>query len=317
MDASEALRVCLGNAGAVNRCDVVIVNFNAGRFLTDAVESVLRSRSVAHIYVVDNASTDASLDLLPQGHDDRLTIIRNTANLGFAAACNLGLTRAASDNMLLLNPDCSVMEGAIDRLITALQSADRVGMVGPLLLNPDGSEQAGGRRKLPMPSLVLARATGAARLRRLLPFGVPDFLLHRDPLPEGPVEVEAISGACMMVRRETIADIGLLDEGYFLHAEDLDWCVRAWRRHWKILFVPDAKVIHHKGVSSRTQPLTVEYYKHSAMLRFYRKLLGETYPRWLLALVAAGVWTRFGGIAALHLLSRAAERIRGVFRSAS
>jgi GT2 family glycosyltransferase len=259
----------------VNRCEVIIVNFNAGEFLTAAVESALRSRSVAHVYIVDNASTDGSLDFLPHGHDDRLTIINNTANLGFAAACNLGLMRTASENVLLLNPDCCVMEGAIDRLITALRSANHVGMVGPLLLNPDLSEQAGGRRMLPMPSLVLARLFGAARLHRLLPFRPPDFLLHKDPLPEGPAEVEAISGACMMVRGEMITDIGPLDEGYFLHGEDLDWCMRAWRRGWKVLFVPEAQVVHHKGVSSQTRPLTVEYYKHVGMVRFYRKLFGQ------------------------------------------
>jgi GT2 family glycosyltransferase len=298
---------------SVNRCDVIIVNFNAGGFLKDAVESVLRSHGVAHIYVIDNASTDGSLDFLPQGHD-RLTIIHNTANLGFAAACNVGLMRAASENILLLNPDCCVLEGTVDCLITALRSADRVGMVGPLLLNPDRSEQAGGRRKLPMPSLVLARAMGAARW---LPFRrPPDFLLHKDPLPEGPVEVEAISGACMMVRGEMITDIGPLDEGYFLHCEDLDWCMRAWQRGWKVLFVPDAKAIHHKGVSSRSRPLAVEYYKHVGMVRFYRKLLGQTHRRWYLALVTAGVWTRFGGIVALHLLSRGSARIRSVGRSA-
>ena len=253
----------------MKRCDVVIVNFNTGQFLTAAVESVLRSRSVAHVYIVDNASTDGSLDFLPQGHDDRLTIINNTANLGFAGACNLGLMRTASENVLSLNPDCYVMEGAIERLITALWSANHVGMVGPLLLTPDLSEQAGGRRKLPMPSLVLARVIGKARLHRLLPFRPPDFLQHKDPLPEGPAEVEAISGACMMVRGEMITDIGPLDEGYFLHGEDLDWCMRAWRRGWKVLFVPEAQVVHHKGVSSQTQPLTVEYYKHVGMVRFY------------------------------------------------
>jgi GT2 family glycosyltransferase len=152
----------------VNSCDVIVVNFNAGGFLAAAVESVLRSQSAAHIYIVDNASTDESLDLLPEGHNDRLTIIRNTANLGFAAACNLGLKRATSENMLLLNPDCSVLEGAVERLISALRSADRVGMVGPLLLNADGSEQPGGRRKLPRPSIAIARAAGAVGLRRLL-----------------------------------------------------------------------------------------------------------------------------------------------------
>ena len=292
----------------MNRCDVIIVNFNTGGYLAATVESVLRSQSVAHIYIVDNASTDKSLGLLPEGHNDQLTIIRNTANLGFAAGCNIGLKRAASENMLLLNPDCSVTEGAVERLISALRSADRVGMVGPLLLNPDGSEQAGGRRKLPKPSIAIARAAGAAGLRRLLGSRFPDFLLHQEPLPEGPIEVEAISGACMMVRRETIVDIGLLDEGYFLHCEDLDWCMRVCAREWKILFVPDAKVVHHKGISSRTRPLTVEYYKHIGMVRFYRKLLGQTYPRWLLALLALGIWTRFGGVAALHLLSQWTER---------
>ena len=144
----------------MNRCDVVIVNFNAGEFLTAAVESVLRSRSVAHVYIVDNVSIDGSLDLLPRGCDARLSVIRNTANIGFAAACNLGFLRAASETSLCSTP--SVMDDAVDRLLAALRSADRVGMEGPLLLNTDGSEQAGGRRKLPKPSLVLAWATGGA-----------------------------------------------------------------------------------------------------------------------------------------------------------
>src|SRR5262249_3666022 len=161
-------------------------------------------------------------------------------------------------------------------------------MVGPLLLNPDGSEQAGGRRKLPTPSLVLSRAAAAVGLQRLLPFRFPDFLLHLDPLPGRPVEVEAISGACMMVRREMISNIGLLDEAYFLHVEDLDWCMRAHRAGWKVLFVPDAKVIHYRGKSSQFHQLAVEYYKHKGMVRFYGKLFGETYPRWLVALLAAG-----------------------------
>jgi GT2 family glycosyltransferase len=298
------------------RCDVVIVNFNAGGFLRDAVESVLRSPSIAHVYVVDNDSTDESLDLLPRDQKDRLTTIRNGANLGFAAACNVGLKQATASNILILNPDCQVGDGAIERLITILRSADRIGMVGPHLLNPDGSEQAGGRRRLPTPSLVLFGAAAALGLRRFLPH-VPDFLLHQHALPSSPVEVEAISGACMMARREMITDIGLLDEQYFLHVEDLDWCMRAHRAGWNILFVPDAKVVHQKGVSSQVQRLTVEYHKHKGMVRFYGKLLGETRSQWLLALVAAGIWTRFGGIVTRHWLSRGAERTRKLFRSTS
>jgi GT2 family glycosyltransferase len=301
----------------LNRCDVVIVNFNAGGFLRDAVESVLRSPSVAHVYVVDNGSTDGSLNLLPRDRSERLTIIRNGANLGFAAGCNVGLKQATASNVLILNPDCQVSDGAIERLITILRSTDHVGVVGPHLLNPDGSEQAGGRRRLPTPSLVLFGAAAALGLRRFLPVHLPDFLLHQDPLPSSPVEVEAISGACMMARREMITEIGPFDEQYFLHVEDLDWCMRAHRAGWKIMFVPDAKVVHQKGVSSQVQPLTVEYYKHKGMVRFYGKLLGETHSRLLLALVAAGVWTRFGGIVTGHLLSRGAERTRKLFRSTS
>jgi GT2 family glycosyltransferase len=301
----------------VHRCDVVIVNYNAGGFLRDAVESVVRSPAVAHVYVADNASTDESLDLLPRDQGKRLTVIRNDANLGFAAACNIGLKQATASNILILNPDCQVSDGAIERLITILRSADRVGMVGPHLLNPDGSEQAGGRRRLPTPSLVLFRAAAVSGLGRFLSAQLPDFLLHHDPLPSSPIEVEAISGACMMARREMIADVGPLDEQYFLHAEDLDWCMRAHRAGWKILFVPDAKVVHEKGVSSEGQPLTMEYYKHKGMVRFYSKLLGETRSRWLQALVAAGVWTRFGGIVTRHLLSRGVARADKLFRSRS
>ncbi len=299
----------------MDRCDVVIVNFNTGGFLREAVESVLRSRSVAHIYVVDNSSTDGSLSLLPPGKNGRLTIIQNPVNVGFATACNRGLSQVTSDNVLLLNPDCRVINGVVDRLITVLRSIDRVGIVGPLLLNPDGSEQAGGRRRLPTPWLVFVQTIRASPFRRFLPSNAPDLLLRENSLPKEPAEVEAISGACMMVRREMIAEIGPLDEEYFLHVEDLDWCMRAGRQGWKILFVPDAKAIHHKGVSSRGRPLAVEYYKHKGMMRFYSKMIGETQSRWLSGLLTIGVWIRFGGIAVLHLVSQGAKRLRSIFRT--
>lgn len=273
----------------MSKCDVVIVNFNAETFLKDAVESVILSPAVAHVYVVDNSSTDKSLELLAQVDDNRLVIIRNASNLGFAAACNIGLARAAAESVLLLNPDCRVADGVIERLIAALQSKDCVGMVGPLLLNPDGSEQAVGRRKFPTPSVVFAQIFGSS-----LP----------PPLPTEPVEVEAISGACMMVRQAAAAAIGPMDEAYFLHVEDLDWCMRFRQRGWAILFVPDAKVIHQKGISSRKQPLTVEYYKHRGIVLFYQKFMSNTYSRWQMVLVIIGVWSRFAGVAMWRLLSR-------------
>jgi hypothetical protein len=287
--------------GILNQCDVVIVNFNAGAFLKDAVANVL-SPSVAHVFVIDNASCDASLDLIADMHDDRVTTIRNTANLGFAAGCNIGLSQVRAESVLLLNPDCQVVGNAIERLMAVLQSGNRVGMVGPLLLNPNGSEQPAGRRRFPTLRTLFAQALGFTRLGRLLsPAGSRP---HEQPLPSVPGEIDAISGACMMVRREAVADVGPLDEGYFLHFEDLDWCMRFHQRKWTILFVPDAKVIHTKGVSSKHRPLAVEYYKHRGMVRFYRKFLSDAYPAWSMVLVGGGVWLRFAAVAMWRLMAK-------------
>ena len=139
----------------MSACDVVIVNFNDGLFLKDAVATALQSAAVRHVFVIDNASTDQSLHTLCSIWDDRLSVIRNATNAGFAAGCNIGLTRTTAEHVLLLNPDCRVLDGAIERLLEVLVSSERVGMVGPLLLNPDGSEQAGDAVRSQRPGLRL------------------------------------------------------------------------------------------------------------------------------------------------------------------
>jgi hypothetical protein len=279
---------------------VVIVNFNTGAVLKDAVASVLRSPQVAQIYIIDNASTDASLDSLAEVQDHRVTVFRNSANLGFAAACNIGLARTTAENVLLLNPDAEMMGAAVECLMAALRSADNVGMAGPLLLNPDGSEQAGGRRMFPTPKTVLAEMVNSTWLKRFA--SAP--ALHRNPLPRDPTAIEAISGACMAVRRDALTAVGLLDERYYLHCEDLDWCMRFRQQGWAILFVPDAKVVHHKGVSSKYNPLRVEYYKHRGIIQFYWKFSTDAGHRLLVIPVFVCVWLRFAAVMASRLLSR-------------
>jgi len=288
----------------VRICDVVIVNFNAGHFLSRAVASALQSPAVAHVFVIDNASTDASLNLLAAAPGDRVTIIRNATNLGFAAACNIGLARSDAGYILLLNPDCWIEEGAVERLIDVIASSEGAGMCGPLLLNPDGSEQAGGRRVVPTPWRSFVRVLGLWRLQRLAAHTFSDFALHRDPLPDRPIEVDAISGACMLVRRAALFEVGPLDEEYFLHCEDLDWCMRFRQRGRRILFVPDAKVVHEKGVSTAGQPVMAEFHKHRGMIRFYRKFFRDSYPTPFFALTILGVWTRFIVVAAAIMLFR-------------
>ncbi len=271
---------------------VIIVNYNAGPLLPQVVSSV--RPVVQEVIVVDNGSTDGSLALLEAAPS--LRVLPQGRNLGFAAACNRGILAAQAPFLLFLNPDGVAAPGTVARLLEVLQAHPRAGMVGGLLLNPDGSEQGGGRRRLPTPGSALLRALGLTRLSPR----VPDFHLHRTPLPASPTPVEAISGACMLVRRTALEQVGPWDEGYFLHCEDLDWCWRFRRSGWDILFVPDAPVVHHKGACSRTRPVFVEWHKHRGMLRYYRKFFRDRYPGPLMLLVGLGVWLRFAVVAARH-----------------
>ncbi len=127
--------------------------------------------------------------------------------------------------------------------------------------------------------------------------------MNREAVPTQPIEVEATSGAFMLVRRTAVEEVGMLDEGYFMHCEDLDWCWRFRQAGWKVLFVPQARVVHKKGRSSRTMPIEVELYKHLGMLRFYRKFLRHRYPVVLMWAVTAAVWIRFAAKATVLLLA--------------
>ena len=277
---------------------VVIVNYNAGEML---LESVARAHQHAEqVIVVDNASTDNSIAAM-RGEFRKTLIISNDRNLGFAAACNQGAKAAIGDYLLFLNPDCVLEPDAISTLVEAVHSSEHVGMVGGLLTNPDGTEQSGGRRAIPTPWRSFVRAFGLGLLSRRYPRLFQDFALHRQPLPDMPLEVEAISGACMLIRRDALEDVGLLDEGYFMHCEDLDWCMRFRRKGWRILFVPDARMIHHKGYCSKSRPIFVEWNKHKGMMRFYRKFFRHQYPGLLMGLVAVAVWMRFVAIAIYYL----------------
>ena len=273
------------------RISTIIVNYNAGPLLRKCVDSVLRCPLDGEIIVVDNASTDGSLAAITGLPG--VQIIRNPSNVGFASGCNTGARAASTEFLLFLNPDCSFEPGALVKLQDAFAVDPQVGMVGGFLTNLDGTEQAGGRRAVPTPWRSFVRAFGLARFSNRWPRLFFDFHLHKQALPEKALEVEAISGACMMVRRDAMRDVGEWDEGYFLHCEDLDLCMRFRQRNWKILFVPSAPITHVLGVCGRSRPVFVEWHKHKGMMRFYRKFFQHQYPSFLMGLVGLGVWLRF------------------------
>lgn len=295
------------NAPTTADVSVVIVNYNAGPLLVDCVRSVLESSLRA--IVVDNDSTDDSLlecERVFDGNPSFLAI-RNGRNSGFAVGCNVGLRACTSEYVLFLNPDCRLEEGAVEALLNVFAHQRDVGMAGGLLLNEDGSEQGGGRRAVPTPWRSLVRMTGLSRFSSRWPKLFFDFYLHKQPLPVTPIDVEAISGACMLVNRSVVADVGIWDEGYFLHCEDLDWCMRFRQQGWRIMFVPTARVMHAQGACSRNRRVFVEWHKHRGMMRFYRKFFRHQYPGFLMWLVALGVWFRFG-VLALVLFLRGLRR---------
>lgn len=293
------------------RISTIVVNFNAGPLLRTCIDSVLRCPLDVEIIVVDNASTDGSLvaiEALPG-----VQIIRNPTNVGFAAGCNTGVRAATAQFLLFLNPDCSFEPGALLKLLDAFAADPQTGMVGGFLTNLDGTEQAGGRRAVPTPWRSFVRAFGLARFANRWPRLFFDFHLHKQKLPDHAIEVEAISGACMMVRREAMQAVGEWDEGYFLHCEDLDWCMRFRQNGWKILFVPTAQITHVLGVCSRSRPVFVQWHKHKGMMRFYRKFFQHQYPSFLMGIVSIGVWLRFGFLAS-YITAKRAGRALGLGR---
>jgi len=284
---------------------ILTVNFNGGALLGECVRAALSSSVPVEMFVADNASSDGSMAMLKKAvaHDERLHYRENTRNIGFSAANNRLLFETTGDYVLFLNPDCIIKHDTLEKMLNYMEANPLAGMAGCLLANPDGSEQAGCRRRVPTPWRTLVRVLFLDKLfdghRRF-----QNFALSKEALPERPVEEEAISGAFMLVRRTALEDVGPMDEGYFLHCEDLDWCMRFRQKGWKIIFMPNVKVIHTKGVCSDARPVRVEWHKHKGMVRFYRKFFRHQYPFLLMWCVIVLVWLRFTVLAASYTARR-------------
>jgi GT2 family glycosyltransferase len=286
---------------------VITVNFNAGTRLVECVRSVLDSKTPVEVLVVDNGSTDGSLEALRHavGADPRVRILENGSNIGFSRANNRALAWAEGDYLLFLNPDCVIAPSVIGRMRAVMECSPEAGLAGCLVRNPDGSEQLTCRRDAPTLGRAFAHAFGLTRFRS----GQEESNGCRRLPSSDPIEVEAISGAFMFARRSDIAAVGPLDEAYFLHCEDLDWCMRFRRAGRKVLFVPDASIVHYKGTCSRTRPVRTLWHMHRGMIRYYRKFLRPSHAAPLFWLVVAGVALRFVAMSGLAVLRR--ERLLG------
>lgn len=283
----------------------VIVNYNTGGLLKEAVDSLLAGTVQPVVEIVDNASTDDSLAAIRDdaAYRGRVAVTVNEENRGFAAANNQVLRSGGAEYYLLVNPDCVIDRDAVRRLLEHVERNPEIGLAGGALMNPDGSIQKTSSRRLPTPWSSLARTLGLHRLgasRGLL----ADFDTAVEPRDDAGVEFcEAISGAMMFVRGSALERVGLLDEGFFMHCEDLDWCRRFRDAGYKVAYVPSARAVHAKGGSGRDP--RVIWHLHRGMIRFYNKHYRHTYPWMLAALVYPAVYARCAVLMLLSLFKRA------------
>jgi GT2 family glycosyltransferase len=227
---------------------IVVVHWNVAHLLDACLRSLERERGAStlriEVLVVDCDSPDrAYRDIVAQFPG--ITLIELPTNRGYAAGCNAGIRRSRGDAVLLLNPDTEVHAGALSTLWQTLHIASHVGMVAPLLLNPDGSVQSAGYRFPGSANLLLDFFPFHPRL-------VASPLNGRVPAGDGtqPIQIDYPLGAAMCVRRSALDSVGLLDEGYGMYSEEIDWCYRFAQHDWTILLAPAARVTHFGGQST-------------------------------------------------------------------
>jgi hypothetical protein len=252
---------------------IIIVNWNSKDYLQKCISSIRSTTNGIEyeIIVIDNASFDGCGAMLCQLHPD-VQFIQSDHNLGFARANNLGYQQSGGRYLLFLNPDTELIGPAISELCDSLDSLADTGLVGAKLLNGDLTIQTSCVRSRPT---VLNRVLDCDLLRRLYP---RSFLWGMSVLfddARGPREVEAISGACMLIKREVFEAVGGFSDDYFMYAEDVDLCYKVNLAGYKVCYIPTAEIIHRVGISSRQVASHFSAVNiRESNLRFFRKFKG-------------------------------------------
>jgi GT2 family glycosyltransferase len=247
---------------------IILVNWNTKDELMGCLDSIApeRERTEMEVFVVDNGSQDGTPEAV-KGNYSWVHFLGNEENLGFARAVNMGLGRGRGRYMALINPDTRLKEGCLERLISFMETHPEAGVAGAQLLNGDGSRQ---NSVANFPSLATELLN-----KRLLRWFFPEKFPGKERTYREPLEVDSVIGACMVVRREAMEQVGLLDEGYFLFLEETDWCYRMKRAGWKVYHVPGAEISHFQGgsASKDKKRAKLEYYR--SRYHFFKKNRGR------------------------------------------
>ena len=281
---------------------IIVVNWNTRELLGNCLRSIYADPYLQQneIWVVDNASSDGSAHLV-RAEFPQVRLIESPENLGFAAANNRAIRDISGDKVLLLNPDTEVEPGAIQALASFLEANPRAGAAGPMLNDSAGSVQVSVGDA---PSLL----GEFERLFHLESLFASTNRFEQESL-RGDREVAVLQGACLMLRRTALDEIGLLDEDYFMYSEEVDLCRRLTRAGWTIHWVPKAKVIHHGGQSSRQAPIESFPHLYRGKVTYFRKHHGVMAALAYKAVLAAASLARLL-VAPLALLEQSESRAR-------
>ena len=281
--------------------EIVIVSHGAEALLRRCLSS-LREHPIKgemRVTVVDSGSPDATPDMVEREFP-AVRLLRRE-NIGFSAANNVVLREDEAKAVLLLNPDTEIYADTLDASLARLHSDERIGMVGCKLVTESGELDHACKRSFPTPLSALAHFTGFGRGE-----GAGESLSQYRATHLGdddPGEVDAVNGAFMLCRAEAVREVGLLDEGYWLYMEDLDWCHRFWDAGWKVFYEPAGVALHVKGGSSASRRAPKqEIAFHRGMGRFYRRFDAPAGNPLLNAAVYAGIGAKLGVSLAITVL---------------
>ena len=279
---------------SVPQVSAIIVNYNAGGELATALQSIadeLGERPWEAV-VVDNASSDGSAGAAT-AFAPRARVLQNRDNVGFARGVNQGLAATSAATVLIMNPDCRLERGAIDGLTAELERGDRMALAGPRILNPDGSVQGSARGD---PDMLTGLFGRTAALRRMLPdLGIGKRNVIAADVGGASIDVDWVSGACMLARRSALERVNGFDERYFLYWEDADLCRRLRGQGYQIRYVPGATAVHRVGHSSRVaRSASIRAFHDSAYLYYATHVAPTVSPKRLAAkvLLSARCWLK-------------------------
>ncbi len=275
------------------KTSVISVSYHTGGVLFEMIASVLAQDGLAELVIVNNGNPHYVVEKLHEMalENRQLKLITGHGNVGFAKGNNLGVKAATGDYVFLLNPDSVLQPGDLKMLMDQSKDLPRPHLIGPRILDADGKEQSGSRRDILTPWNAFVETLG---LYKLFPNN-PKFKRwkwHEEPLPSNITEVPAVSGAAMFLPKADFWLVGGLDEGYFLHVEDVDFCLNLQKAGAKIFFIPQLAV-KHIGATSDAPSEVVERHKAISMVRYFKKNFSGTTPLPLLWVLFFAVWARY------------------------